>query len=267
MFADFKDNQECKRYVEIMLAALKSGVKHPKLLKSQQGYFHTMMLNGAYVRLVVMEYIDGNTFYDLNESPTKDELLFLANQAALINKIDIKPPQIYDSWAVVNFVKEFEDKKGYLEPEDLNMINQFVDKFKKINITKLPHSFVHGDIIKTNVIRSKNDGLYVIDFFVSNYYPRIQELAVLFCDLFFNQKNPETFSDNYKLGLDEYQKYLVLTQEEIDALPLYTIASHAMHIINPIYEQKAKENKTIENAKWLELGRLGLKFALKFWKY
>jgi Ser/Thr protein kinase RdoA (MazF antagonist) len=101
---------------------------------------------------------------------------------------------------------------------------------------------------------------------VSNYYPRVQELAVLFCDLFFNEKDPSNYAGNYQLGLEEYQKVLPLTQKELDILPLYTKAAHAMHIVNPIYLQKVEGNDAVENANWLNLGRTGLEFANDFWK-
>lgn len=266
MFADRKDEAECQRYVEIMLRALEVGVQHPKLYQSEQGYFHQITLDDALVRLVVMEFINGQSFYDLNQSPTGDELRFLATQAALINKnMEIQPPQVYDDWAVVHFVREYDEKKQYLEPQDVEMMEPVIKEMRKVDLAQLPHCFVHGDIIRTNVMRAKNGSIFILDFSVSNYYPRIQELAVLLCDLFFNEKDPSNFSRNYKIALDEYQKVLLLTQEELAILPLYTKAAHAVHIVNPIYLQKAENNLTVENAKWLELGRLGLQFANEFW--
>lgn len=267
MFADFKPEAECQRYVEIMLKAIEVGVKHPKLYKSAQGYFHKITLEGAIVRLVVMEYIDGQSFYDLDEAPNQEELRVIAQQAALINKnMDIKPPAVYDSWAVVNFVKEYEQKKQYFESQDIEMMESVVSELRKKDLSALPHCFVHGDIIKTNVMRAKNGELFILDFSVSNYYPRVQELAVLLCDLFFNEKDSSNFAGNYKLALNEYQKILPLTSDELAILPLYTKAAHAMHIVNPIYLQKVENNQTVENAKWLELGRVGLEFANEFWK-
>jgi Ser/Thr protein kinase RdoA (MazF antagonist) len=268
MFANFKDEAECRRYVDIMLKALEVGVQHPRLYQSTQGYFHKLTLDDALVRLVVLEYIDGQSFYDLDELPNEPELRFLATQAALINqKMDIRPPQVYDSWAVVNFVKEYDEKKQYFELNDLEMMESVINAMRKADLSQLPHCFVHGDIIKTNVMRAKSGELYILDFSVSNYYPRVQELAVLLCDLFFNEKDPSNFAHNYQLALNEYQRIQPLNAEELAILPLYTKAAHAMHIVNPIYLQKAEgQNHTVENAKWLELGRVGLKFANEFWK-
>lgn len=265
-FADYRTAEDCNRYLHIMQKALTCGIQHPELYKSSQGYLYEWKDKISSVRLCVMEYIDGDTFYSIDEQPTSDELRFLAKQAALINQIDVKPEPVYDSWAVVNFVAEFNKKKQYLSQQDLQMITPLVDDFQKIDLDKLPHCFVHGDIIKTNVMRSKDGKLYILDFSVANYYPRIQELAVLFCDLFFNDKNPDTFSECYELGLSEYQKLLPLTKEELQFMPLYVKAAHAMHIICPNFEREANENTSEENLQWLELGRAGLKFSCSFWK-
>ena len=51
-------------------------------------------------------------------------------------------------------------------------------KFDYIDFTKLEHSFVHGDIVSSNVMRDKNGKLWIIDYAVSNYLPRIVDLAV-----------------------------------------------------------------------------------------
>ena len=138
---------------------------------------------------------------------------FLARQAAIINQLDEKPHQIYDSWAVVNFVTEFDKKKQFLTKKDIEIIAPIKEKFQNKNLNQLPLCFVHGDIIRTNVMRDMDGKLYILDFSVANIYPRIQELAVLFCDIFFNEKNPSNFGEYYKIGLSEYQKTLPLTSQ------------------------------------------------------
>lgn len=125
----------------------------------------------------------------------------------------------------------------------------------------MPHCLVHGDIIKTNVVKSKSGELYILDFAVSNYYPRIIELAVLFSNMLFDENNLGTFPDYYKLALDEYQKATPLSSKELETLPLFVKIAHAMHIIPPIREQKLNKNTSDENLYWLNLGRIGLKYT------
>lgn len=264
-FADFRSLEDCQRYVEMMLQVIEAGVHHPKLYQAGEHHLEVLQLDGAEVRVCVLEYIDGHSFYDLDEQPTKEELGIIASQAAVINQLPLKPPFVYDSWAVVNILNEYEKKHQYLREADIEMVQQVVDAFSRIDLKSLPYAFVHGDIIKTNVMRDKDGKIYILDFSVANYYPRVQELAVLFCDLFFNEKDPSNFKQCYELGLEEYQRKIKLISYELEVLPVFVKAAHAMHIICPTFERDVNGNDSKENAKWLELGRIGLRFALQYW--
>ena len=128
----------------------------------------------------------------------------------------------------------------------------------------MPHCFVHGDIIDTNVIRSEGGKLYVLDFSVSNVYPRIQELAVMLCDILFNS-DKDKFNEIYIRTLRTYQNTTNLEEVEVNALPLYVQAAHAMHIIGSV-KSAVKEGDSEENDHWMKVGREGLKFTLEFWQ-
>ncbi|MBR9682685.1 MAG: phosphotransferase [Candidatus Aenigmarchaeota archaeon] len=259
VYGAYRDLDECKRYVEIMKKASEAQISTPKLYKSDQGYLHTMNVDGTELRLSVMEFIDGKTFYELKEKLTVDETKFLAHQAALVNSMDIKPKFVYDSWSITSFVSEFEKKSKYLSDNDLKLVESSVQRFKELNIEKLPHSFVHGDFLTTNVMKDNNDKLWIIDFAVSNYYPRIQELAVLGCNLLFDENDKKITDRNFNVALEEYQNTVKLTQEELDFLPTYIEFAHAMHLIEANYEKVNNNNQSEENEYWLNQGRIGLK--------
>ncbi len=264
VFAKFRDTKEVEQYIHMMLKALDKGIKHPKLLKNPDGYLYARKLGGANVSLAVMDYIIGEDFFRLQEKPSEEEMRFLAQQAAKINTIDFKPKFVYDSWAIPNFLKEYEKIKDKLENDDHELIKPLVEMFPKLEIEKLPHCFVHGDIISTNVMRADDGGLYIIDFAVANWYPRIQELAVLLCDLLF-VPDKETFQKNYDLALNEYQKIIKLNDIELKTLPTYIKLAHAMHII-PSTREKLLNNITLpENEFWLKSGQEGLRFTTELW--
>jgi Ser/Thr protein kinase RdoA (MazF antagonist) len=133
-----------------------------------------------------------------------------------------------------------------------------LQEFKDLKIQKLPRCFVHGDIISPNVIRDKKRKIWIIDFSVSNYYPRIQELAVLACNMFFCENDKEKSEENLKLALKEYQKNIKLTAKELKSLPVYIKFAHAMHILSANYQKIVKKNNSAENEYFLRQGRLGL---------
>jgi Ser/Thr protein kinase RdoA (MazF antagonist) len=62
----------------------------------------------------------------------------------------------------------------------------------------------------------------------------------------------------YNFALDEYQKYNKLTKKEINILPIYLKAAHAMHVIGAGKEKYKEGNKSEENRYWLSQGRKGL---------
>ncbi len=259
MFATFRDKEGCQRYVDIMLTVLEAGVSHPKLLRSSQRYLYINNFDGTEVRLVVMEYINGKSLYDSKEKVSLEDARFLVQQVALINKINLKVPFVYDSWAIVNFLKEWKENEEVFPEKDKALIDPLSNKFSKLDVKSLPTAFVHGDIIRTNVMRDENGELYILDFSVANNYPRIQELAVLLCNLLYDGKNPGDFMDYYELSLDEYKKRNELTKLEVESLPLYLKAAHAMHIIGAGKEKYKENNKSEENEYWLSQGRKGLR--------
>ena len=244
-----------------MIKMIKTGVRHPKLFKHGQSYLYS----NFGVRLCVMEYVDGKNLLQSKVKISRKEKSFIIRQSGIINKQKIKPEYIYDSWAISNFLKEYKKKRKYLTSEYKNIIDDVVKKFKKVDHAKLPQAFVHGDIITTNVIRNVKGNLYIIDFAVSNYYPRIQELAVLFCDILFDKDNLENFVKDYNWAIKEYQKEIDLTNKELMALPLYVVVAHAMHVINTVYEESKSKYNSIENIHWEKLGKIGLKYTHKLW--
>lgn len=266
VFGSFRDKDECNQYVKIMEKVLEAGISHPKLYKSNQGYLYETSNNDQTDRLCVMQFINGKIFYELQNIPEPEEMKFVIKQAALINQMDIKPKFVYDHWAITSFPKEYEEKGQYLSIEDKKLIEPFLKIYKSLSIENLPHCFVHGDITKTNVMKADDGNIYLLDFAVANYYPRIQELAVILCDLFFDPKNPSNFPRNYKLALSEYQKHISLTDEEIAKLPNYVKLAHVMHVLLANYEKVAKGNNSDENNHFLEMGRTGLQYTNSIWQ-
>jgi Ser/Thr protein kinase RdoA (MazF antagonist) len=263
LMSSSRSDEEIKQYVDIMQMAVDGGVSHPKIYASSHGNLYTANLDGIEISLVVMEFIEGQDFYKLGIKPTDAEMKFIVSQATKINKIDFRPKYVYDSWAIPSFPKEYEAIKSKLDKDDLEYIAPLAHNFPGLEIDKLPHCFVHGDIIATNVIKDNNGKLYIIDFAVSNYYPRIQELAILLCGLLYIN-NKDKYLANYNLALDTYQQVIKLEQREIDILPTYIKLAHAMHIIGATRE-KLKGSELPENNFWLNSGQDGIRISNNIW--
>ena len=259
VFSNKRTLDDCKRNVDVVVKSIEAGISVPKLYKSEQGYLHILKSNQSTLRLCVMDFIDGKDFFTSKATITQQDILSLTHQACLINSINIKPPKIYDSWAITNFPLEFKKKSQYLEEEYLELIKPLFEEFQKLKIETLPHCFVHGDILRTNTLKDKNNKIWIVDFSVSNYCPRIQELAVLASDILFNKDNKEESEQNLKDALEEYQKTIRLTPRELESLPDYIKLAHVMHVLRATYEKKVNDNNTEENEYFLSIGKSGLR--------
>lgn len=266
IFGSYRDEEECSQYVRVMESALEAGISHPKLYKSDQGYLYETINNNQIDRLCVMQFVNGKIFYELQTTPSTEEMRFIIRQAALINQMDIKPKFVYDHWAITSFPTEYKEKGKILNDVDKALIEPFLRVYESLSIENLPHCFVHGDITKTNVMKANDGNIFILDFAVANFYPRIQELAVILCDLFFDPKNPTDFLKNYELTINEYQKYISLTDEELEKLPNYIKLAHVMHILLANYEKVVRGNNSAENKHFLEMGRVGLRYTNSIWR-
>lgn len=260
LFGSFRSKENCQRYIDVIEKLLKVGVNYPKLFSSTTGSLGVININGQEIRMILMEFIDGESFYDKGEIPNEEDTRMIVEQAAKINSIDYKPPYLYDDWAPCNLVDEFSKKKNSLDTKDLVIVKSVVNEFGEVGVEGLPHALGHGDIIGPNVIKSETGKIYIIDASVANWYPRIQELAIILCGLFFDPRAPSSIYEKYKLVLSEYQKHVELSPQEIKVLPVFFKAVCSIYILNASYE-KSHGNSEGENDYWLELGRKGLRLS------
>jgi hypothetical protein len=71
-----------------------------------------------------MKFIEGNTFFELDRNPNKEERRATIEQAAKINKIDHHLEYLSDTWAIPNIKTMFERVKKFIQPDDLKLIEQ-----------------------------------------------------------------------------------------------------------------------------------------------
>ncbi len=264
LFANFRTTQDIERYIAIMQSAISVGVNHPQLYEvKNRGSLFDNEIAGKRVRLAVMEFIEGESFYDLGSKPTEEEISQIVDQVAKISKISIEPREYYDEWAITHFLSAWKDKSNSITNEDRALIEPLIEPYQELEIDSLPKGFVHGDIIMTNVIKGIDGKIYLIDFSVANRYPRIQELAVLLCNLLWDDE-PTKFKRNYNLTLLRYEKQVPLSEHEKKALPLLIRVAHAMHVLCASYEREVKGNTTAENEYWIDCGQRGLNGMVYF---
>lgn len=262
IFSKGRTSQDITRYSTIMEKAIEAGVNHPLLLKTPDGgiVYTDTQANG--ISMVLMQFIPSKSFLELDRAPDPEELQRVLEQAAKINKVDYHPPYLFDSWAIPNIKVMFDKVKEFIKPEDLPLVEQTMVRYAEIPADELPHSFVHGDFTKVNVLKGDDGSVYILDFSVANWYPRIQELAVICANLLHDSHSSVPLRDRTEMVADKYSKLNPLTAEERKYLYPYTLAGVAMEFMGSHQEKYINGNDTEETEYWLNLGREGLKREL-----
>ena len=262
IFSKDRNPEAITRYSTIMEKAVEAGVNHPPLIKTADSgvVYSDSEANG--ISMVLMKFVDGQTFLELDRVPDEEEQKAVAEQAVKVNSIDYYPPYLFDSWAIPNIKAMFERTKKFIQPEDVKLIEQAMTQYLEIPVNDLPHCFVHGDFTKANVMKSNDGKIYILDFSVANWYPRIQELAVIAANLLHDENGSQSLRDRTERVLEMYDKLNPLTEEEKRHLYAYALAGVTMEFMGGHQEKFIKGNATEETEYWLNLGRSGLRREL-----
>lgn len=100
--------------------------------------------------------------------------------------------------------------------------------------------------------------MYILDFSISNWYPRIHELAVIVANLLYNEHEEFELLKKSKTISDKYGRLNPLSDEECKHLPSYALATVAMEFMGAYREKYIRSNDTQEVDYLLTLGRKGL---------
>ena len=255
-----RDEKESKDYLERLINICSSDISFPKLLKSiNNNYLYELIIDNVKYRIFVFEYIDGNNIFELGIELSNDEIKSIARQIDLIHRINFKPEFIYDSWAINSFPKEYEKKKNVIPDKHKNKVKELLIKYNNIDFNNLPHAFVHDDLMNTNIMKDKNNKLWIIDIAVSNYLPRIQDLVVASCNLCMTS-DKETSYKRISALLNEYMINNKLSNYEKEVFKIMFDISNAMFLMQSSYQMSIGNNSK-ETEFWYNKGLNGLEFS------
>ncbi|MGN0961454.1 MAG: phosphotransferase, partial [Christensenellales bacterium] len=263
VFSNERTDNNAQELAERAYVAYENGVSCPKIHKTKDDKcLLVLSLKNVQFRLLVMDYINGKDFLSLKELPNNKELELIATELAKLNCIEYNPPFIYDKWAIINFIEEYNKNISLVDDEDRPLIDKAFKALKSCDLSKLKYGFVHGDVIETNVIRDNNGKLYFIDFSVSNYLPRIVDIAVTICDLCLDLEDIETSKLRAKRFINTYEKTSPLSNYEKECLKKFIVCHQAITILETIREKKIEHNDSEENEIFLQKGKQGLRIVL-----
>lgn len=251
---------EQTRLVSIIEKVVAANVRVPKIYQVNGESIFELEINSNTLNIIVMDYIDGTNMLLLDRDFNENEICSVAQEMAKIDNIDFQVEPYYDEWTITNFESEYNKKVNKIEDEDKELVTKVYEEMKNLDFTKLKMSYIHGDIIKSNLILDRNHQIWVIDFSVLNYLPRIIELAVAVFGICLTN-NRETTINNINLLINEYNKYNKLDDYEIRNLPVVFNAISAMNVLQTSFIKNTDETFE-ENEHWLSEGRKGVALNL-----
>ncbi|MCL2439048.1 MAG: phosphotransferase [Alphaproteobacteria bacterium] len=256
IFASFRSAIDIERYIAVLNKVIESDIASPTLYHTEDG----IMFSDSGLSMVMMDFVDGMTFYQLGAAPTNKVLEFICEQTAKINRIKLgkKYPEIdFNYYDVRNMHKTFEEALSFLSPEDRALATLAMEEFDTVPVEALPTCFCHRDIIKTNVMRGRDGKIFLIDFSAGNIYPRIYDLAVIIYHLCFDGRT--SMQKISKVVAEMYQKYGTLEPIELEYLAKFALGCACMEMVGSIRWKHLSSQNNSENEDYIELGRTALK--------
>lgn len=282
-FSNERTIDNINHYIKIVdLIAKQDYLNIPKVYKNKNGNLEEMDFNGNKIYCFVMEYINGNTIYELNKNIDLKVIIKIVFDILkyncvnkelknYLNSSDAKKFKQYDMWSYENFLEEYNDKKKYLNAEDnelikpivsyysdmINRYKKYDEKFKNQPVMP-PYMSAHNDFISTNIILKDSTEPFYIDFSVSSVALNFVDIAIFGCDTVLKKD----------ITSEEYAKYLkiisyILYRTHIMEYNLYPTAvavQHAIHILIANYYKVHEDVDSAENDYFLNLGRIGIKY-------
>ena len=282
-FSNERTLDNINHYIKIVdLITKQDYLNIPKVYKNKNGILEEIVFNDNKIYCFVMEYINGNTIYELNKNIDLKTIIKIVFDILKYNCVNkelkdylnsdyAKKFKQYDMWSYENFLKEYEDKKKYLSDNDnklikpiasyykdmINRYKKYDEKFKRWPVMP-PYMSAHNDFISTNIILKDNAEPYYIDFSVSSVALNFVDIAIFGCDTVLKKD----------ITSKEYAKYLkiisyILYRTHIMEYNLYPTAvavQHAIHILIANYYKVHENVNSAENEYFLNLGRMGIKY-------
>ena len=284
-FSNERSLNNIYHYIKVVeLVSKQAFLSVPKIYKNENGILGKVIYNNQEIYFFVMEYIAGNTVYNLDKDislKTIIKIVFDILKYNCVNKElkdylnseEAKRNKKYDMWGYEHFLEEYRLKGQYLSYDDNELIKPIVryyedmvkrykkyeDEFEDKPVMP-PYMSAHNDFISTNIVLKDNKEPYYIDFSVSSVALNFVDVAIFGCDTVLKKD----------ITPKEYVKYLKIISYilyrahimEYNLYPTSVAVQHAIHILIANYYKVCEHIDSDENEYFLNLGRMGIKYIM-----
>lgn len=247
-----KTYEDISEFIEKTNIITKNHIKAPRLISCEENYLFTYDINGLHINLIVMEYIDGKDLYSIDKQLTKQDIDKLIDILISFHQIEEKiENKGYDEYCFMQIKEDYQKTKDIL-PNNIKMqVEEMIREFDEIELEKLPRCFIHGDLISSNIIKDKNEDLWLIDFYQSGTGVRILDIVKILNSVIDNYKYQNNTEELEQYFIEEYSKKLPLAPYELEVLPTLRKIDVCTGIMMETFDAiEGRDNQ--ENQYWLE---------------
>lgn len=245
-----KTIQEINQFIKKNDIIAKNKIQAPRIVLNNRNHIYSTEINGLYINCCVIEYIEGNDLYTIGERISKNDIDKLIDIIIPMHKIQDKLKIDYDEYCFMKINEAYKKTSHKISKKLKNEVKNFLEEYKKIDFKKLPNCFVHGDLISSNIMKDKNEKLWLIDFFESGTGIRILDIVKILNGVLFLYYDKENSKDLETYFLKQYQKYSKLTEYELKVLPTLRKADSYVGLMLGEYDLLMEEKR--ETKFWLK---------------
>lgn len=239
-----KSLEDIKKFEETYKIFMKNKIKCPNLLKNKYGnYLSHLQFDNININLCLLEYIDGKDLYSINKKINKHDIDKIVNILVSIHNIKENYKIEYDRYSFMKLKEVFKEHKANLSKKLLIGVDNFLKEYNKVDFNNLPVCFIHADLGCSNIIKNKDNELFVIDFIQSGIGIRLLDIVIVINRCIFNYKYINHSKKMEKYFLEKYQEYIKLTEYELEVLPILEKANAYSFAILEYVKLDSKQKK------------------------
>ncbi len=206
--------------------------------------------------LCVFTYFAGKP---LTRGPTTDtDLVTLTCAMATIHTMQHSIGRYYDTLGITNLTEEYKKKSDALSADERARIVPVISAFRKIHLSSLPQSIIHGTYEKENVLKNPDGNLCLLDFGCMDLTASVLDIATFIAN-FTLYLDTDKRSHVIRVILDTYQSVRPITPDERSALLPLIRSKYAAYAVVMSYHMRVEHDLTKQTQTWLDRGWDGLR--------